>query len=523
MRAIVTVALVVLAYHYSLVSLGRGLTAQTPLAYLALVPAMALGLAWVTWSTQPARRTIHDRQVDLIIGAGLLGIAVTLLALLPETLDARFWLYRVDLLTMPLFVGGLVALLYGVPQLWAMRLPILFLFMAWPALYLPVIGEGMRASVDLSIGALVLASQGLPFARPMSGGAEGLFMIEHGGESFVLGVASACSGVNSLVGFALIGTALMTIVRGPLLRRLAWLVTGMMATWLLNLVRMQLIFVVGHLFGRDAAMEILHPVAGLILFNIGIVAMLLLVKGFGLRLVRRLPSDDARSSVSRPSRLGTGMLAVAVAASALFGFVNATYARYEPLADGAGHARLERFPIDESLLAGWEILPVAAYEHGAAFFGEDSTWNRLRYTSTSEAGLRSNEPIFVDVVETKDANALIAYGLEECYTFHNYTIESRGAAELAPGVQAELLSYVNPRYRNLWTILKWELPFQGDDGETWYQRVVVMVPNGTHADLAGPIPTNLTTSGRSMDRTEAFLVALARGLVQRQIALSTAA
>src|SRR3954447_5043915 len=46
-RALVVVALAVLAYHHSLLALTTFLTADTPLAYLGLLPLLVLGVALV--------------------------------------------------------------------------------------------------------------------------------------------------------------------------------------------------------------------------------------------------------------------------------------------------------------------------------------------------------------------------------------------------------------------------------------------------------------------------------------------
>jgi len=66
-RALALLGLVLLAHHYSLQTLARGLALQTPLADLALVPLIALILAWVRLRREPAPRPIHDRQVDYIV------------------------------------------------------------------------------------------------------------------------------------------------------------------------------------------------------------------------------------------------------------------------------------------------------------------------------------------------------------------------------------------------------------------------------------------------------------------------
>ena len=215
------------------------------------------------------------------MGFGFVFIAASILIFLPDSLRSRFWLYRIDLLSLPFFVAGVVTLLYGVRRLWALRVPILFLFLAWPVPYLPLVGDGLRAFTDLSVAAASALATVNPAAVP--GGAEGAFIIQNAERPFVLLVGSACAGVNSMVGFLIIGMALLYIVHGSFWRKAVWLVDGLVLVWVFNVLRIEAIFSAGALFGRQVAYDILHPVAGLLVFNLAILIMLMLIPVFGLR------------------------------------------------------------------------------------------------------------------------------------------------------------------------------------------------------------------------------------------------
>ena len=118
---------VVVAFHYSLLTLVQNLNVDTPLAYIGLVPAIALALAAL--QRHPVRRepSIYDRQLDYILGLPLLAGAIALEYILRDHLGTMFWLWRVDLLGLPLFVAGAVALLFGTRVLWRQKLAILYL------------------------------------------------------------------------------------------------------------------------------------------------------------------------------------------------------------------------------------------------------------------------------------------------------------------------------------------------------------------------------------------------------------
>src|SRR4051812_33855618 len=99
-------------------TLMRALGLETPLAYLGLVPIMARGLALLRARPDANEPTIHDRQVDVIVAIPLLAAAVLIVTALPARLSSLFWVWRVDLLSMPFFVAAVVTLIFGVRALW---------------------------------------------------------------------------------------------------------------------------------------------------------------------------------------------------------------------------------------------------------------------------------------------------------------------------------------------------------------------------------------------------------------------
>jgi exosortase len=518
-RAVALLVAVVLAYNYSLSTLIRGISLQTPLAYLALVPLIALALAWIRLGREPVPLPIHDRQVDYIIGTSLLVVACAIALLAPATLSTTFWLNRYDLLGLPFFVAGLVAVLYGVRRLWALKGPIAFLLLAWPVPYAPLVGDGMRVFADMTVAAITRLSSFIPTASAVPGD-DALFLVGQGSRAFVVSIGTACSGVNSLVGFFLVGGALAYAVRGPASRRVAWLAAGLLLIWSLNIVRIEAIFLVGSLLGQAAALDVLHPLAGLIVFNLGVLAMLLSTDKVGLHFIGLKPRVDA---VRTPPAVGTvRRSAVLLAAIVLvLGIANVGYARYEAIAGNLGQAKLVPFDIRNTQVAGWTLSYVAHLEQGRQFFGESSTWDRILYSSTPEAALRSSLPVYVDVINTNDPGTLAAYGLKECYQFHGYRIETTASVDLGSGITAQILDYHNPRVGNDWSALWWEWPFATGSG-TSFERIVVFMaggPSGTYAGVQSSAPTSGADRFAATDR---FLYSLAQQMVHSQLNRSLA-
>jgi exosortase/archaeosortase family protein len=582
-RVVLVLGCMVAAYHFSLLSLVRNVGVETPLAYVGLVPLVALLLVLaeheagglgghdrhVDYVVVPVLLGVGclflvvpfaaivlvlahllfgrlgeakwDRVVDLALGVSLLAAALLVVALLPVRMSALFWSWRMDLLSLPLFAAGAVTLAFGARALWRVRVPIAFLFLAWPPLYtFSPVEQWQRAVADATVAAVRWVVEVVPLARPDGSLEEALFVVGDGPGAFTVSVASACSGVNGLLGFLLLGFALLVLIRGSLLRKSLWLLVGLGAVWVLNVVRILLIFGVGAVWGESLALGVLHPFAGLGLFVVTVLGMLHAAPAFGLRL--RWPRDQVSASEAPRARNPTprrrAALAVPVAVpiivltTALVAVANHGLRDHELLASDLGDPRLVSTTAAPAV-AAWGVERTEDYEWARRFFGGDSSWVRHTYSRAREGGatkLRSEAPVFLDVVTAGSLQPFSTYGISECYRFHGYEIHERQGADLGGGVTGEVLGYVNEK-RQRWTALHWLWPIRDGD-EIRYQRLVIH-----HIDEAQPAPVRVESvsdpvrtaaldvenwvrggadaaADPDYERTRAFLVEFGRSLVQ---------
>jgi hypothetical protein len=146
-RAALVIGACLCAYHYSLLTLIQGLTVPTPLAFLGGVPLISLLLFAARLVQRNDELDIHDRYLDWIIAILFLAAALTLVWIVPMRLSTYFWVWRLDLLSLPLFVAGAIGLVFGARALWRLRIPVVFLGLAWPIPYMqlassPLAGAG---------------------------------------------------------------------------------------------------------------------------------------------------------------------------------------------------------------------------------------------------------------------------------------------------------------------------------------------------------------------------------------------
>ncbi|MFN8019185.1 MAG: exosortase/archaeosortase family protein [Acidimicrobiales bacterium] len=542
---------VVLAFHYSLGTLVRTLQVDTPLAYLGLVPAISLVLVARRARMRTIEPAIHDRQVDYIIGIPMLLVALGINVLLPAQLSAMFWLWRLDLLALPLFASGAIVLLFGVRTLWRLRVPVLFLFLAWPLPYTAVVLRQIDAFTASTLVGVKAGLHLLPgVARPLPGDGS-LFQIQHGGGGFPVGVASACSGVNGLVGYALVGGALLFELSGRWWRRALWLAAGLAAVWLLNVARILLIFEAGHLWGERFAIEALHPFIGLVTFNLAVIGMLLLMGRFGLSLratgATVPPSAEgpaiaaADRPAPRPHRPRTRVaVAVVLAVALACGLANADLRSFNLVANLDGSPRLTAYQDLQGHPLGWRARKIADFGWSKQFFGNDSHWYRydMAWDGMTRTAFHTRTHVTVDVVSTTDPSSFQTYGIEACYQFHGYHVTSQRSVDLE-GLTARVITWRSDALASTWTTVYWMWPVKSHLG-TRYERVVMMMNDRADVRLAAKVPgTDATRSasldvrdglgGRSAKATNAraakvqeFLLALASETVRRQPAASQA-
>lgn len=497
LRVAAVLLVTAVAYRYTLLSLLGSLGAETPLAYVALAPVLALLLAAVRAMYPDGSLELHDRYVDYIIGVPLIVTALVLVTVVPIRLSQFFWLWRLDLISLPLFIAGAVALVMGVRALWRFRLPLAFLVLAWPVPYQILVEGQLDAFTTATVAAVHRVLAVLPLATPVPSGDGSLFSVFHSGQSFIVSVASACSGVDGTLGFLLVGGAVALAVSGPLWRKLVWLAVGMLVVWLLNLARILAIFATGHLWGPAIGLDIVHPVAGLILFNLGVLAMVLGLPLFGLHIkwpARNVIGPPARGGPRTTSRRSTPARNVVPAMILLLLIGAATtladtrMPEYQVLAQSLGPPRVAPLSVVTQPVSGWAVVHTQDYPWVTEYFGPDASWNRYVYfwrqQSATTDPFRALSPITLDVISTSDLNTFSTYGLIACYRFHHFRLIEDSPVDLGAGVIGHAVVYALPSHVD-WAAVYWEWPVQRGS-KLSYERVVLNLEIFDSTDLSSP-------------------------------------
>jgi exosortase/archaeosortase family protein len=162
-----------------------------------------------------------------------------------------------------------------------------------------------------------------------------------------------------------------------------------------------------------------------------------------------------------------------IAGTVALGIATVTVASFKESVTTSTTAPVADFDAAVPGIPGMQRTFVEAYEWPKQSLGKTSTYNRYRYDGTD------GQLLWVDVLTTKDADALAYHNVRTCYAFHGFM--DRGTLTLPIGngpTTAQIINYIKPDVNEAWSTLYWEQKITRD-GQAFYQRIVLLY----HLDL----------------------------------------
>ncbi len=297
--------------------------------------------------------------------------------------------------------------------------------------------------------------------------------------------------------------AALWLVRGRLGLRLAWLLAGAVLVLTLNVLRIIVVLVVARRYGERAAFELLHPVAGILVLNVGFLLLLLLLPLFGLNRRPFGPDqadvvDSPLAGSSPPEEQATPArfmprLALLVAGTVVLALANGQLASSATGFEATGRPAVRSFIEHPDIGSRWRILQTDRITWGQQYYGRDSSWVRYRLRPTKSAGRARPFTVWVDSVVSTDLGALNAHALARCYDFHGYRVDTARRVALGSGVIAQLFVYRTKR--GVWHALAWQSPVL-HRGRVRHERMVLLAR--TLARTGGSRPVQSTSLTRKL-------------------------
>jgi exosortase len=217
----------------------------------------------------------HSKRTTVKYVNEILGVTLCLVAFLVYWYGSQtFYPLEYHMLSLPIFIAGVTLVLLNPRALLMLIFPILFLLflIPLPSTFLATLGGGL-ANFNTQISYVLLKTAGLPITLSSSYGSPTILLTSASGQPVIFAVDLACSGIYSLVAFAMFATFLAFLAKTSLFKKLSLFILGFVVFAALNIFRIMAIVAVGYSFGEEAAV-LLHSFAGLILIFIGMLLIL---------------------------------------------------------------------------------------------------------------------------------------------------------------------------------------------------------------------------------------------------------
>ncbi|MGQ9538273.1 MAG: exosortase/archaeosortase family protein [Candidatus Bathycorpusculaceae bacterium] len=175
-----------------------------------------------------------------------------------------FYPLEFHLLSLPIFVAGVVLILFNFKALKALLSPILFLFfiVPLPSEIMYTLG-GALANFNTQASYALLKAFGFPVTLSTSYGAPTINLASST-EPLSFSIDLPCSGIYTLIAFAMFAAFLAITVSGPFWKKVAIFLIGFPMFEVLNILRITTIISAAVFFGEEIAMSLFHTVAGLL-------------------------------------------------------------------------------------------------------------------------------------------------------------------------------------------------------------------------------------------------------------------
>ncbi|MCB1000875.1 MAG: archaeosortase/exosortase family protein [Acidimicrobiales bacterium] len=437
---------------------------QSPLALVgwALPLAVAVALHGIRSEPDPTEAR-PQRSADGFIAACAFAVGLLCAFAAPAAFGWETAAARPELLAAPGLLAGWIVVFFGSRALWLARRGIALAVAACPVWYGWLVPPLQRLGIEVAWPPVVAVGKLLGVTTT---DAAGLHAAGFGDGTMVV-LGATCAGASTVLGVGLVLTAAASVLRGSTAAKVRWVLAGSAAALLANAIRLAVLVMVGALVSPAAALQVVHPVAGVVMALATTAVALGTSRRFGLAVpVTPRRRIDDRLAGCAPRRItAAAAVAVVVAAGA-----NVAYASMWQL-DRLGGASADD-NVDASMtidtvaadlgLVAREAEPVSWVQQ---FYGQ-STWRR--HVLFDGAGA---PPVTIDVTTASDAESIERLDLATCYGFHGFEAEHEIGIDGMGDRPAERFAFDEGGART--EVLTWQTRVPGG-----VQRVVVSQLDG---------------------------------------------
>jgi exosortase len=180
------------------------------------------------------------------------------------------------MLTLPLFVAGLVLIIFNPQTLRQLVFPTFFLVFLTPPTFDALYAIGSSLSVISSEASnTIVRAFGVTSTIVYEFGTPTIVITRPDGTTRNFLVDIACSGIYSLIGFLIFVLFVAYVVRDRPWKRLTLIAIGIPLMYLLNIIRITIILLIGNSYGEETALQVFHMFGGWVLIFLGTLLLLI--------------------------------------------------------------------------------------------------------------------------------------------------------------------------------------------------------------------------------------------------------
>ncbi len=401
--------------------------ADTPYAYLVWIPAFAF--LWAGWSMARTDQYKDDAELNGIMGMLLMLLSGGLLVAGMTSWAGGFVGNSTGLLVWPLWALGLAWLMFGLGITTRIVRPLLYLLLAWPSIYSWIVNMTNPVLENLANASLTVFAHFVPWLHVSS--EYGDYYVNHAGHWFGVQVSSVCSGSDSFLAMIILLPIILVLFEGTVVRKLILIGLAAVMSVVMNLLRLIILVISGHLVGSNFTFGTLHPVLGLILFIVTLGILALVGKVIGVR------GKMVQSSKSLPI---PGVVRVGIAVASALALTVLLWPIYNWAAGSFGtpiSVNTNNLSLLMPRMTGYNRSVLGTFNE-ASVLGPGSYGRAFAYTD------RQGRYMMAEEWWTYNLSALQSYGVNNCLLFHGYSVLGRQNFIVRPGVAAQAFAVLLP-------------------------------------------------------------------------------
>ncbi len=399
--------------------------ADTPYAYLIWIPILAF--AWGAIELWKTPKYEDDGELNGILGLFAAALSGGVLFAGLHKWSSVLVADNVGLLVWPFWALSMGWLLFGVgatPRLWK---PLVYLLLAWPPLYTRIVNATNPTLYWLANHSIMAVTPSVPWLKTTT--TYGEYLVQNHGNWLLVDVSSACSGADSFLAMVILLPVILVAFGGNWIRKIWLIVIGGALAVILNLARLGILLISGHLFSATFTFGFLHEILGMVLFAVILVILASIGKRIGMNAdsLTQTPSDAGRFLIT--PGWGRSLLSISTAALLtvgifpLYTWVSGSFGTPIPVNTDKLSSLMPQMPgYTRSLLGVYNEASVL----GPGSYGE-------AYAYSNPKG----QYAMAEMWWTYNLNSLVAYGVHNCLLFHGNSIVGQHPFKVSSGISGD--------------------------------------------------------------------------------------